>query len=438
MSVDTPALAVFWFRRDLRLFDNKGLFQALQSGHPVLPLFIFDDHILSDLPPGDHRLAFICQALTDMEDKLKQSGGGVLIKRGRPADIFKELLTRFKVAAVYCNADHEPYGRKRDHEIESWLKKSNIPFFSFLDHLVMGVDEVCKEDGSPYQVFTPYSRRWKTLMQQHHLKHYPSEKLLHPETLAIFAGMEPSIDQSLPVRSNLTAPPLVIDKEVIIAYDQWRDYPWHDGTTRLGVHLRFGTLGIRHLMRQVGGLSSVFMNELIWREFYAMIMWNYPEVVHASFKPAYDRIEWRNNEDEFEAWKDGKTGYPLVDAGMRQLKHTGFMHNRLRMVTASFLSKHLLIDWRWGEAWFAALLFDYELSSNNGGWQWSAGTGCDAAPYFRIFNPLTQAKRYDSKQQFVQMWLPEFSSGSYPLPMVDHRFARERCLKTYRRALQPE
>lgn len=428
----TPVL--FWFRRDLRLHDNKALRLALDSGCPVLPLFIFDENIIDSLPVNDHRLGFIYDSLASMNSVLQKHGSSLLIRRGKPLDVMHSLLVDYPVKAVYCNADHEPYGRERDAEIASFCRRKGLAFHSALDHLVMGRDEVLKSDGSPYHVFTPYSRKWLSVLSDEHLRPHPSEDLLEN---GLYPAREvfPELESLNLRRSSLRPPLLRVDKSIIDPYDRQRDYPALDATTRLGVHLRFGTLSIRSLVAKARQWNEVFLNELIWREFYAMILWHYPKVVTHAFKPTYDRIDWRNDEADFARWKEGCTGYPMVDAGMRQLAATGYMHNRLRMITASFLSKHLLIDWRWGEAWFARLLFDYELSSNNGGWQWSAGTGCDAAPYFRIFNPASQQKKFDPKAAYIRKWIPELDSMQYPAPIVDHPAARERCLKVYREAL---
>lgn len=425
---------VFWFRRDLRLNDNKGLYRALQGGRQVLPLFILDRDILDHLPRNDHRVSFIYRALRDIETSLRARTKGLMIKRGSPAEVFQQLLDSYSIGAVYSNLDHEPSGIERDRQVERFLRSKGVDFHQELDHLVMNKNDVLKGDETPYHVYTPYGKRWKTLLTGDHLKRYPSETLL--------ARFVPATNNPIPrlhdigfSSSSITAPPPDINKQLITQYHLNRDVPAKEGTTRLGVHLRFGTVSIRQLVKKAMEWNQTFLNELIWREFYAMILWHHPYVVNNSFKPVYDRIEWQNNEEDFQLWKEGRTGYPMVDAGMRQLKESGYMHNRLRMITASFLSKHLLIDWRWGAAWFAEKLFDYELSSNNGGWQWSAGTGCDAAPYFRIFNPLSQQQKFDPDARFIRQWVTGFDTPEYPQPMTDHAYARERCLKVYRKAL---
>ena len=429
------SLTIFWFRRDLRLNDNKAFFKALKSSVKVLPLFIFDEDILDPLPRNDHRVEFIFKTLSGMDQVLREQGSGILVKKGKPFEVFKDLLNEYEIDAVYSNADHEPYGMERDEKVRALLASHGIGFFQELDHLVLGANDVLKSDGTPYIVFTPYSRRWKEVLENRHTAEYPSETLLknfyqdkiQPMPALKELGFEPS---------GMEMPVAVIDEELIRRYHETRNFPAINGVSRLSAHLRFGTISIRKLVKLAQSLNETFLNELIWREFYAMILQHFPKVERESFRPEYDRIEWRNNEQEFELWKQGKTGFPMVDGGMRQLATTGYMHNRLRMVTASFLTKHLLIDWRWGEAWFAEKLFDFELSSNNGGWQWSAGTGTDAAPYFRIFNPMEQQKKFDPDKEFIKKWIPEFETGNYPEPIVDHKLARERCLAAYKKALQ--
>ncbi len=430
------SLTIFWFRRDLRLNDNKAFFKALKSTENVLPLFIFDNDILDKLPRNDHRVAFIHNTLSGMDQALRKQGSGILVRKGKPFDVFKELLGEYQIDAVYCNADHEPYGMERDEKVRALLASHGIGFFQELDHLIFGKDQVLKADGSPYLVFTPYSRRWKELLESRYLAEFPSETLLEKCKKVELAPV-PSLEEMGFEPAAMEMPVAVIDEDLIRNYHETRNFPAINGVSRLGTHLRFGTISLRKLVKIASELNETFLNELIWREFYAMILMHFPQVVSQSFRPEYDRIEWRNNEEEFERWKQGRTGFPMVDAGMRQLSATGYMHNRLRMVTASFLTKHLLIDWRWGEAWFAEKLFDFELSSNNGGWQWSAGTGTDAAPYFRIFNPMEQQKKFDPNEKFIKNWIPEFGTSDYPEPIVDHKQARERCLAAYKKALQP-
>jgi deoxyribodipyrimidine photo-lyase len=426
---------VFWFRRDLRLCDNKGLYEALRNSDQVLPLFIFDEKILDGLPANDHRVEFIHQTLSAIHAVLHEAGSGLLVRKGKPFEVFLDLLEQYDVKNVYCNQDHEPYGRQRDDEIRNLLSSKGIGFHQFMDHLVMGLNDVVKPDGLPYTVFTPYSLRWKKNLSESLLQHSPSESLL--ERFSKVPPFEFPALASLGFESSGFEMPVAnIDQDLIRNYHTTRDFPHLDGTSRLGVFLRFGTISIRSLVKMASFLNETFLNELIWREFYAMILYHFPRVEHESFRDEYHRISWKNNDSLFELWKAGKTGFPMVDAGMRQLTATGFMHNRLRMITASFLTKNLLIDWRWGERWFAGKLFDFELSSNNGGWQWCAGTGTDAAPYFRIFNPLEQQKKIDPAKDFVLSWLPELGSPDYPNPVIDLKQSRLQCLAAYQFALR--
>jgi deoxyribodipyrimidine photo-lyase len=427
---------IFWFRRDLRLDDNAGLYHALKAGLPVLPIFIFDRNILDELEnKTDRRVEFIHLALTQLEKELEKYGSAIDIRYGFPEEIFSALLSEYDIKAVYTNHDYEPYGIERDKKIAYLLGQSSAGFHSFKDHVLLEKNEVLKDDGKPYTVFTPYSRKWKTVLTDFHLRAYPIKKYRE-----YFLKQSPreiiSLEEMNFHAAGLPFPPAEWRGQVIRNYKEQRNFPGIPGTSRLGIHLRFGTISIRMLASEAGALNETFLNELIWREFYQAILWHFPQVVHQSFKPDYDKIRWRNNEKEFEAWRNGATGYPIVDAGMHELNETGFMHNRVRMITASFLVKHLLIDWRWGEAYFAEKLLDYELASNNGGWQWAAGSGCDAAPYFRIFNPYLQAKKFDPEGEYIKKWNPDFESLAYPLPIVDHETARKRCLAVFQEALK--
>lgn len=430
-------IAIFWYRRDLRLEDNVGLHQALTSGLPVVPIFIFDTDILDDLEDkADRRVDFIHQALNAIQDELTHIGSSVHVLYGRPIDCFKDLVKKYDVAAVYTNHDYEPYAQQRDAIVASFLKSLNIPFHTFKDHVVFEKDEVAKSDGNPYTVFTPYSRRWKNLLDEARIKRYPigkyTQHFLKQNAIPI-----PSLEKIGFIKTDLAYESPFVDKEVATSYHDTRNLPYlFNGTTRLSVHLRFGTISVRQVVNQVTSLSETLLNELIWRDFFQMLLWHMPHTVSEACKKEYDRIMWQNNEEEFQRWCNGTTGYPIVDAGMRELNETGFMHNRVRMVTASFLIKHLLIDWRWGEAYFAKKLIDYDLASNVGNWQWAAGCGCDAAPYFRIFNPYTQASKFDPNSIYIKRWVPEIGTNDYPTPIVDHDYARERCLSTYRQALK--
>ena len=431
-------ITIFWFRRDLRLHDNAGLYHALKSGNPVLPIFIFDTEILDLLEDKkDKRVDFIHHSLLLLEDELIKTGSSLKVLQGKPIELFKKLIAEYSVGAVYTNNDYEPNAIARDKQIEFFLAEQSISFHSYKDQVVFEKAEVVKEDKTPYTVFTPYMKRYKASLNDFYLQSYPTEKYLFnflkekPEPLL-------SIEQLGFEKTNASFPSLTLNKKVLSNYHETRDIPSVEGTSRKSVHLRFGTVSVRELMREAMLLNEKWWNELIWREFYMMILFHFPQVVSGAFKPAYNHILWRNNEDEFEKWCQGKTGYPIVDAGMRELNETGFMHNRVRMIVASFLCKHLLIDWKWGEAYFAKKLLDFELSSNNGGWQWAASSGCDAAPYFRIFNPWEQTKKFDPQLRYIRKWVQELESFDYPPPIVDHKFARERVLKTYRNALSKD
>jgi len=426
----TEETVIFWFRRDLRLSDNAGLYYALKENKNVVPLFIFDANILSELDDAcDRRLAFIHQALEHLQYELRKCSTSLLALFGDPVTLFKKL----KPKAVYTNHDYEPYARKRDGEIEKILKKNAVLFKTYKDQVIFDRDEIVKDNGQPYTVFTPYSKKWNSQLNEFHIKSYPTQKYF-TNFKKMSSHHIPSLEEVGFKHVGAPFPPRVVPVSIIEQYDRTRDLPAIRGTTRLSVHLRFGTVSIRVLVQIARKKNRVWLNELVWREFYHMILWHFPDV-GSSFKPAYDRIAWRNNEAEFQAWCEGRTGYPIVDAGMRELNETGFIHNRVRMIAASFLTKHLLIDWRWGEAYFAKKLLDFDLASNNGGWQWASGSGCDAAPYFRIFNPELQTKKFDPEMKYIKKWVPEFNTAAYPPPIVEHAFARDRALKAYKKAL---
>lgn len=427
---------IFWFRRDFRLHDNAGLYNALKEGLPVQAVFVFDRNILDQLDDRfDARVTFIFRQIERLKLELNRMGADLLVRYGHPEEIIPELAYNLKANSVFTNHDYEPYARERDAQMDERLKKVGIAFHTFKDQAIFEKDEVLKDDGKPYTVFTPYSKKWKAKLNADFLKPYPTEKYFQ-HFHKIPAEKLIQLEEMNFQPSAINFPPDVPDREVIRNYKQQRDFPAIKGTTRLSVHLRFGTISIRELASIGLALSEGYLNELIWRDFYFMIIWHFPHSVDKAFKPAYDQVPWRNSKEDFERWCEGKTGYPIVDAGMRELNNTGFMHNRVRMIVASFLTKHLLIDWRWGEAYFAAKLLDFELSSNVGGWQWAASSGCDAAPYFRVFNPDLQTQKFDPKLEYVRKWVPEFEDFTrYPRPMVDHKFARERVLKAYKEAL---
>ena len=426
---------IFWFRRDLRINDNKGFFEALNGKNKVIPIFIYDSKIIDKLHKDDHRLTFIQNALGGINNAMKRNRCTLGIYRGSPEAVFEKIIREFPVEKVLTNHDYEPYAMERDEAIKQLLKAQDIDFITYKDQVIFERNEVVKDDGTPYKVYTPYSRKWLAKYQAEGLEHFPSEDLLDniynenplPQTDLKEMGMQ---------SSSLNPVAYKFDDELIDQYEATRNFPSIDKTSRLGVHLRFGTQSIRKLIsKSASRENQTFVKELIWREFFMQILWHFPHTVNQCFKKQYDRIEYRNNEEEFEKWCQGKTGYPLVDAGMRQLNRTGFMHNRVRMLTASFLCKHLLIDWRWGEAYFAEKLFDYEMSSNIGNWQWSSGCGVDAAPYFRIFNPHEQIKKFDKSLEYIKTWVEDLEQPTYPEPIVEHKFARERCLKMYKLAL---
>ncbi|MEI9942833.1 MAG: deoxyribodipyrimidine photo-lyase [Chitinophagaceae bacterium] len=431
-----PVVNIFWFRRDLRLHDNAGLYYALKDKNPVLPVFIFDKNILDELEDrADSRVEFIYKALQEIQISLQKQASTLSVQYGFPKEIFQQLLEEYNIGKVFTNHDYEPYAKDRDGEIELLLKNQGASFHTFKDQVILEKNEVLKDDGKPYTVFTPYSRKWKAIVSEFHLKSYPTEKYFN-NFYKQPAKEIPSLESMNFKPVGKEFPEKKWEKGIITGYQKQRDIPSIKGTSHLSVHLRFGTISIRELVREAGLLNDTFLNELIWRDFYQMILWHFPKVVGHSFKNEYDAIQWRNNEKEFEAWCNGQTGYPVVDAGMRELNETGFMHNRVRMIVASFLTKHLLIDWRWGEAYFAKKLLDFDLAANNGGWQWAAGSGCDAAPYFRIFNPYLQTKKFDPELKYIRKWVPEFEEFTYPKPIVEHEFARKRCLEVYSKALK--
>lgn len=427
-------MTIFWFRRDLRLDDNIGLFHALNSNEEVLPIFIFDEAILSQLPKDDARVTFIHDRLTTIQHQLKEIGKSLAVFHGKPIEIFQKLIREQKINAVYTNHDYEPYARKRDKAIYQLFKEHAIEFKTSKDQVIFEKSEVVKDDGSPYVVYTPYSRKWKEKFKTIQLVHYESEKKLakitnhsYPFLSLKEIGFEPSL---------IKVAPFDISEKLISNYEATRNFPAVKGTSMLGIYLRFGAVSIRKMVaKAIENKNETFWNELIWREFFMQILWHFPHTINKSFKEKYDTIRWNNNETDFKNWCKGKTGYPIVDAGMRELNTTGHMHNRVRMIVASFLCKHLLIDWRWGEAYFALKLLDYEQASNVGNWQWSAGSGVDAAPYFRIFNPTEQIKKFDKDWKYIKKWVPEVETSAYAKPIVDHKEARERCLKVYKEAV---
>ena len=427
-------MVIFWFRRDLRLDDNHALFKALKSGYDVLPIFIFDSNITNKLNQNDHRLNYINNVLDGLNKRLSENKKKIYVYKGNPIEIISKLIIKLKIKELYLNKDYEPYARDRDDKIEKLCIANNINYNSFKDHVIFEEDQIVKKDGTPYVVYTPYSRKWIEKFQSNQLDSYPSEL-----NLGGFVDSDKirEVNYLMDFEKNIISPKTyILNKDLIDKYEETRNFPALDSTSRIGVNLRFGTVSTRKIVKTASERSNnTFLKELIWREFFIQILWHFPHTTEKSFKDKYERIEWRNDMDDFKLWCDGKTGYPIVDAGMNQLNKTGFMHNRLRMVVGSFLCKHLLIDWRLGEKYFADKLFDYEQASNVGNWQWVAGCGVDAAPYFRIFNPEEQQKKFDKELQFIKKWIPNFDKDNYINKIVDHKFARERCLNTYKKAL---
>jgi deoxyribodipyrimidine photo-lyase len=430
-------LNLFWFRRDLRLIDNHGLYKALQSGLPVLPIFIFDTNILEKLEnKEDKRVDFIFQALEKLNEYLEKQGKSIQIFYGKPLEIYENLSQQYEIGNVFCNEDYEPYAIKRDQEIKDFLASKNINFYQFKDQVIFQKDEIVKADGKPYTVYTPYSRQWLLKFNDQNLEFFSSEKKL--ENLLNIEKQNITLENIGFKKTNYLFETPKINLEILEKYQETRDFPTHE-TSQMSTHLRFGTFSIRKLVKIANELKDkTYLKELIWREFFMQILWHFPKVIHHSFKEKYDKISWENNEELFQKWCEGTTGYPIVDAGMRELNETGLMHNRVRMVCASFLTKHLITDWRIGEAYFAEKLMDYDLSANNGNWQWSAGSGCDAAPYFRVFNPEEQQKKFDPKFIYIKKWVKEFGTSAYPKPIIEHKFARERALKRYKEGLGDE
>ena len=434
--VNNTSIQVFWFRRDLRLDDNAALYHALKSGKPVLPLFIFDTDILNKLEDKtDRRVEFIYQEIERLSAELKIFGSSLLVKVGKPWVVWKELLSEYSIDTVYTNRDYEPYGITRDAGINELLKDNSVRVHTYKDIVIFEKSEVLKDDNTPYTVFTPYSRKWRLKLNEFYGSSYPTLKY-SANFFKTDSFIIPAIKDFGFSISDFRFPERKVKSETIAKYTERRDFPAVDGTSRLGLHLRFGTLSVRKLLKYAGQRNQTYVNELIWRDFYQQILFHFPHVVNGAFRKEYDQIEWENDEEKFAKWCAGKTGFPLVDAGMRELNATGYMHNRVRMVVASFLTKQLLIDWRWGETYFAQKLLDFDLAANNGGWQWAAGCGTDAAPYFRVFNPQLQLEKFDPDMLYVKHWVPEFGSAEYPAPVIDQKAAKDKVMAAYGKALK--
>jgi deoxyribodipyrimidine photo-lyase len=432
-----PGVNIMWFRRDLRLEDNTALFHALQSGKPVVPVFIFDTNILNDLEDkSDQRVQFIHNAISALQLQLISLNSTLEVFYATPLEAFERLTKKYTIEKVFANHDYEQYAVDRDILINNLLKENQSMLCTYKDHVIFEKLEVAKDDGLPYTIFTPYSKKWKAKLTGADLlsfatqSHFSNFYIQQPITV-------PSLRSMGFFETEAKFPEKALPENIVVKYSEQRNFPSINGTSKLGVHLRFGTISIRAIARRAMELNETFLNELIWRDFYQMILWNFPQVRRGdAFKKEYDLIEWCNDEEQFQLWCNGKTGYPIVDAGMRELNATGFMHNRVRMIVASFLTKHLLIDWRWGEQYFAKKLLDYDFAANNGGWQWAAGSGCDAAPYFRVFNPTLQTEKFDKDLKYIRKWIPELDTFDYPKPMVVHEDARKLCLETYGRVLK--
>lgn len=428
----------FWFRRDLRLDDNIGLNEALNNNSNVIPLFIFDENITNELEKNDPRINFIYNQLESINKCLESKyNSRILILKGKPLDVIKKLAAEYNIGSFFLNHDYEPYAIARDKKIIDFLSTKNIQFSSYKDQVIFEKDEITKDDKTPYVVYTPYMKKWKTKLDSIDLSDLKSKDLPHNFYSNNNSYNWRSLNSLGFEESTMKIPNYKLDKDLVEKYEDKRNFPSLNSTSKIGPHLRFGTVSIRQVLLFVLKCKNeVFLQELIWREFFMQIIWFFPHTQTRCFKEKYENVQWLYDEESFKKWSEGKTGYPIVDAGMRELNATGFMHNRVRMITAGFLCKHLLIDWRWGEAYFAKKLFDYELSSNIGNWQWAAGTGVDSAPYFRIFNPTTQAIKFDKELKYINKWVKNLNELDYPKPIIDHKFARQRCLETYKRGLE--
>lgn len=439
MKAVLPPVTVFWFRRDLRLKDNAGLYHALKNHDCVLPLFIFDQNILKDLPQDDRRVLFIHRTILELKSELRKKGSDLLVRYGQPLDVYKKLISEFKIQAVYANHDYEPSAIRRDADIKQFCESQQIQFLTYKDQCVFEKKEIMTDQQKNYTVYTPYKKKWLASLSSFYLQSYPNAKYENHFFKAKAEFHLPSLKEMNFIESNFIFPEKKVSLKMLKEYGTQRDFPYlESATSRMGIHFRFGTVSPRQVVRETLQKSPVWVSELIWREFFMQVLWHYPHVEKSSFKAQFENVPWRYDEDEFQRWCSGTTGYPLVDAGMRELNQTGHMHNRVRMVTASFLTKHLFMHWSWGEKYFAKKLLDYDLAANNGNWQWAGGTGCDAAPYFRIFNPTSQFEKFDPDAKYVKRWVPEYGTADYVKPLVDHTFARDRALAEFKKTFKPK
>ena len=428
--------SIFWFRRDLRIDDNPGLYEALANSKNVIPIFIFDTNIIDNLPSDDNRIKFIWHSLSLLNERLKEVGSTLNIFKGNPLEVFKKIILKYRLISVYVNRDYEKYSIKRDKEINTFLNENKIAFNASKDHVFFEPNEILKSDGTPYTVFTPYSKKWFEKFYSEKLPQYQIKNLVDN---FFKTNYKPIMSLSEIGFSNdeIEFEKFNLGDELIKNYNSKRDFPYLNSTSKIGPYLRFGLISVREVGKKTieKKFDQSFLRQLIWRDFYIQIFFHFPDSENENFKPAYDKIIWLNEEEKFEKWCAGETGYPIVDAGMKELNKTGFMHNRVRMIAASFLCKHLLIHWKKGESYFAKKLLDYEMASNVGNWQWVAGTGVDAAPYFRLFNPEIQMKKFDPQKVYIKKWLPKYDPENYLEPIIDHNYARERCLSAYKIAL---
>jgi len=444
------APVIVWFRRDLRVSDHTALHRAAGSGAPVVAVFVFDPAILAAKDTGSRRTAFLLECLQSLEANLSHLGTPLIFRKGQPEVELRSLAKEAGAKKIFFNKDVEPFSRKRDEKVLRMAREDGLEIEACDDLMIHPPGKVQRAAGGPYTVFTPYSRAALGIP--------PHDPLPKPAKLTGAAKVKgtplPTIQQlglgpcdiPLPPAGEKAAQQLLRDfaAKNLRRYDSVRNFPHADATSRLSPHLRFGTISVRTVLAAARRARAedpsakkqidVFISELLWRDFYKQILWEFPHVAGGSFRPEYDQIEWENRKDLFQAWCEGRTGFPIVDAAMRQLNQTGWMHNRLRMIVASFLTKDLLVSWQWGERYFMQKLFDGDLAANNGGWQWAAGTGTDAQPYFRIFNPTSQAERFDPDGKFIAQYVPEVDSLKYPAPIVDHARQRVRALEMYKKA----